>query len=100
MHGVGLFSLASLLCALAPTISVLLGGRLAQGIGAAMLIPNSLAILGATFSGEAKGRAIGTWAATGAVAGAIGPVLGGWLIDLGSCELSSLTSRLVPPPCS
>ena len=46
-----------------------------------MLMPNSLAILGATFSGEAKGRAIGIWAATGAAMGALGPVLGGWLID-------------------
>jgi MFS family permease len=47
-----------------------------------MLMPNSLAILGATFSGEAKGRAIGIWAATGAAMGALGPVLGGWLIDI------------------
>jgi MFS family permease len=49
-----------------------------------MLMPNSLAILGQTFSGESKGRAIGIWAATGAAMGAIGPVIGGWLIDLGS----------------
>ena len=49
-----------------------------------MLMPNSLAILGQTFSGESKGRAIGIWAATGAAMGAVGPVLGGWLIDLGS----------------
>jgi MFS family permease len=49
-----------------------------------MLMPNSLALLGSTFRGEEKGRAVGIWAATGAVMGAIGPVLGGWLIDLGS----------------
>jgi MFS family permease len=49
-----------------------------------MLAPNSLAVLGQSFSGAAKGRAVGIWAATGAIAGAIGPVLGGWLIDLGS----------------
>jgi MFS family permease len=49
-----------------------------------MLMPNSLAILGQTFSGASKGRAIGIWAATGAAMGAIGPVVGGWLIDLGS----------------
>ena len=49
-----------------------------------MLMPNSLAILGQTFAGQSKGRAIGIWAATGAAMGAIGPVLGGWLIDLGS----------------
>ncbi len=80
--GVALFALASLACALAPSLAILLGGRLLQGVGAAMLMPNSLAILGASFTDEARGRAIGVWAATGAVAGAIGPVLGGWLIDL------------------
>lgn len=82
--GTALFAAASLACALAPNLTVLLAGRLAQGVGAAMLMPNSLAILGATFAGEAKGRAIGYWAAIGAAAGAVGPVLGGWLVDLGS----------------
>ena len=82
--GISLFALASLACACAPGLPVLLLGRLMQGIGAAMLMPNSLAILGQTFSGEARGRAIGIWAATAAIAGAIGPVLGGWLIDLGT----------------
>ena len=55
-----------------------------------MLMPNSLAILGQSFRGEAKGRAIGIWAATGAAAGAVGPVLGGWLIDAGSWRLAFL----------
>src|ERR1700692_636695 len=82
--GIILFALASLACSCAPGLRLLLLGRLLQGIGAAMLMPNSLAILGQTFSGEARGRAIGVWAATGAIAGAVGPVLGGWLIDLGS----------------
>lgn len=82
--GVGLFALASLACAAAPNLHWLLAARFLQGISAAMLMPNSLAILGQTFSGEAKGRAIGIWAASGAAAGAIGPVLGGWLIDIGS----------------
>jgi EmrB/QacA subfamily drug resistance transporter len=82
--GTALFALASLGCALAPGLSALLACRLLQGVGAAMLMPNSLAILGQTFSGESKGRAIGIWAATGAAMGAIGPVIGGWLIDLGS----------------
>jgi len=82
--GTAIFALASLGCALAPGLAVLLACRLLQGIGAAMLMPNSLAILGQTFSGESKGRAIGIWAATGAAMGAIGPVIGGWLIDLGS----------------
>jgi EmrB/QacA subfamily drug resistance transporter len=82
--GVALFAMASVICALAPNLAVMLLGRFLQGIGAAMLVPNSLAILGQTFSGEAKGRAIGIWASAGAVAGAVGPVLGGWLVDIGS----------------
>ena len=82
--GTALFATASLACALAPSLAALLAARLLQGVGAALLMPNSLAILGATFSGEAKGRAIGVWAATGAGMAAVGPVLGGWLIDLGS----------------
>jgi EmrB/QacA subfamily drug resistance transporter len=82
--GTSVFALASLGCALAPGLPWLLASRLLQGIGAAMLMPNSLAILGQTFSGASKGRAIGIWAATGAAMAAIGPVLGGWLIDLGS----------------
>jgi EmrB/QacA subfamily drug resistance transporter len=81
MIGVAVFAAASLLCALAPTLAWLLCGRVVQGVGAAMLMPNSLAILGASFDGEARGRAIGTWAAVGAGAGAVGPLIGGWLID-------------------
>ena len=88
--GVLLFGLASLACAVAPTLVLLLIARFVQGASAAMLMPNSLAILGQSFSGEAKGRAIGIWAATGAAAGAIGPVLGGWLIDAGSWRLAFL----------
>jgi EmrB/QacA subfamily drug resistance transporter len=80
--GTGIFALASLLCAFAPNLSILITGRVLQGIGAALLMPNSLAILGSTFSGEARGRAIGIWAAAGAAGGALAPLLGGWLIDL------------------
>jgi len=80
--GTGLFAIASLLCAVAPSLELLLAGRGLQGIGAAILMPNSLAILGASFSGAARGRAIGIWASIGAVMSAIGPVLGGWLIDV------------------
>ena len=80
--GTLLFALASAACAAAPSLPLLLAGRIVQGVGAAILMPNSLAILGDAFSGEARGRAIGTWAAVAAVAGAIGPVLGGWLIDV------------------
>ncbi len=63
-------------------LAVLLPARALQGVGAAMLMPNSLAILGSAFSGQAKGRAIGTWAAAGAIASAVGPPLGGWLVDV------------------
>jgi MFS family permease len=80
--GTTLFAIASLACAVAPNLELLLLGRGLQGVGSAILMPNSLAILGATFSGEARGRAIGIWASIGAVMAAIGPVLGGWLIDV------------------
>jgi EmrB/QacA subfamily drug resistance transporter len=82
--GVALFGVASIACAAAPTLGWLLAARFLQGVGAAMLMPNSLAILGVSFSGEAKGRAVGIWAAAGAIGGAIGPVIGGWLTDLWS----------------
>jgi EmrB/QacA subfamily drug resistance transporter len=81
LTGLAIFLLASVVCAAAPTMAYLLAGRWLQGLGAALLMPNSLAILGSEFSGEARGRAIGTWAAVGALAGAAGPVLGGWLVD-------------------
>ncbi len=79
--GMAVFALAALLCALAPRLSLLVAGRVLQGIGAALVLPNSLAILSATFEGKQRGRAVGIWAAAGAGAGAIGPLLGGWLID-------------------
>ena len=79
--GIVLFALASVGCALAPDLTVLLASRAVQGIGAAILMPNSLGILGSSFEGEARGRAVGTWAAAGAIASAIGPPLGGWLVD-------------------
>lgn len=75
------FALASLACALAPSLPWLLAARAVQGTSAALLMPNSLAILGIAFPGRDKGRAIGIWAAAGAAIAAVGPVLGGWLID-------------------
>lgn len=81
LWGIALFAVASALCAIAPSLPLLLAGRALQGVGAAMLMPNSLALLGAAFAGEDRGRAIGTWAAAGAVAGAIGPLIGGWLVE-------------------
>ena len=79
--GVFLFLVASVGCALAPGISWLLAARALQGLGAAILLPNSLAILSHTFTGPAKGRAVGTWASVSAISAAIGPPLGGWLIN-------------------
>jgi EmrB/QacA subfamily drug resistance transporter len=78
--GILLFAIASIGCALAPSLEILLAGRAVQGIGAALLMPNSLGILGSSFEGEARGRAVGTWAAAGAIASAVGPPLGGWLV--------------------
>jgi MFS family permease len=75
------FTVASVGCAAAPSVAWLLAARALQGLGAALLMPNSLALLGGSFTGEARGRAIGTWAAAGALAGALGPILGGWLVD-------------------
>ncbi len=80
--GTSLFAVCSLLCAVAPNLLWLLIGRALQGAGAALLLPNSLAVLGESFEGEARGRAIGIWAASSAIMGAVGPVIGGWLIDI------------------
>jgi EmrB/QacA subfamily drug resistance transporter len=78
--GTSVFGAASLVCALAPSLGLLLAARAAQGIGAALLLPNSLAILNAAYSGEKRGRAVGIWAAAGAAAAAIAPLIGGWLV--------------------
>jgi EmrB/QacA subfamily drug resistance transporter len=75
------FVVASLACALAPGTASLVVARLLQGIAAALLVPASLAIIGAAFSGAARGRAIGTWAGAAALTTALGPPLGGWLVD-------------------
>jgi EmrB/QacA subfamily drug resistance transporter len=79
--GTSLFAVASLLCALAPNLAVLLSGRTMQGVGAALLLPNSLALLNAAYEGERRGRAVGIWAAAGAAAAAVAPLIGGWLVD-------------------
>jgi EmrB/QacA subfamily drug resistance transporter len=81
LTGLSLFTAASLVCALAPAFWVMLVGRAFQGLGAALVMPNSLALLSGAFSGEERGRAIGTWAAVGSLAGVFGPVLGGFMID-------------------
>jgi EmrB/QacA subfamily drug resistance transporter len=75
------FSVASLVCGLAPTLALLVVARLMQGVAAALLIPGSLALISATVSTEDRGAAIGRWTGVTGVASAIGPFLGGWLID-------------------
>jgi EmrB/QacA subfamily drug resistance transporter len=78
--GVALFAAASAACGLAPSTPLLVGARAVQGIGAALLVPGSLALIGAAYPEEGRGRAIGTWSAVTSAAAAVGPVLGGWVI--------------------
>lgn len=84
MVGVGWFAAASLLCGLAPDVGMLIGARVLQGIGGALLTPGALAILEASFVPDDRSRAIGAWSGLGGIGGALGPFLGGWLVGLGN----------------
>ena len=79
--GVVLFALASIWCGLAPNISQLIVARAVQGIGGALLVPGGLAIISASFPEAERGQAIGTWSGSTAITTALGPVIGGWLIE-------------------
>jgi EmrB/QacA subfamily drug resistance transporter len=79
--GVVLFALASVWCGLSPNISQLIIARAVQGVGGAMLVPGGLAIISASFPEEERGQAIGTWSGSTAITTAMGPVIGGWLIE-------------------
>ena len=81
LAGVLLFTLASIACGLATSTRALIVARAIQGTGAAFLVPGSLAIISATFDDAERGRAIGTWSGFSAITSAIGPVVGGWLIE-------------------
>lgn len=85
--GVVLFACASVWCGLAPDITQLLIARCAQGIGGALLVPNSLAFLSAQFTGVARARAIGTWSGFASIMTASGPLLGGWIVQHSSWRL-------------
>jgi EmrB/QacA subfamily drug resistance transporter len=82
--GIILFTLASVFCGLAPNITVLIVARAVQGIGGALLVPGSLAIISATFDSKQRGQAIGTWSGFTAITSVLGPVLGGWLVQYAS----------------
>ncbi|MBD5633133.1 MAG: MFS transporter, partial [Candidatus Eremiobacteraeota bacterium] len=82
--GIGLFAIASIGCGFAPNVDVLIAARCLQGVGGALATPGSLALISATYDGEARGRAIGTWSAFSAIMSALGPVIGGWLVQTGS----------------
>jgi EmrB/QacA subfamily drug resistance transporter len=79
--GAAIFTAASIGCGLAPNATVLIAARVVQGIGGALLVPVSLAIISAAFPAPERGKAVGTWAGFSAVTTALGPVLGGWLVD-------------------
>jgi EmrB/QacA subfamily drug resistance transporter len=85
--GVVWFAVASLLCGVAPDVRMLIAARVLQGVGGALLAPGSLAIIEASFHPDDRARAIGAWSGLGGVAGAVGPFLGGWLVQAATWRL-------------
>src|ERR1700757_4420392 len=79
--GVGIFSVASAACGMASSVHQLIIARSIQGVGAALLVPGSLAIISTSFDENSRGQAIGTWSGFTAITTAVGPVLGGWLVE-------------------
>ena len=79
--GIALFTLASIACGIAPSVQWLVVARAVQGVGGALLVPGSLALISASFDPIRRGRAIGTWSGFSGITTAIGPVLGGWLVS-------------------
>jgi len=96
--GIAIFAAASLWCGFSPNITQWILARAIQGAGAALLIPCSLAIIGATFDASERGKAIGTWAGFSAIAGAVGPLLGGWIVDHSTWRWIFLINPLLALP--
>jgi EmrB/QacA subfamily drug resistance transporter len=85
--GIGWFAVASLLCGLAMNIELLIAARTLQGVGGALLTPGALAILEASFVREDRAKSIGAWSGLGGIGGALGPFLGGWLVEVADWRL-------------
>ena len=87
VYGLTVFTIASALCGLAPSVEFLIAARAVQGVGAALLVPASLSIIQSSFHPDDRGRAIGAWSGLAGVSSALGPFLGGWMIDTISWRL-------------
>jgi EmrB/QacA subfamily drug resistance transporter len=96
--GVSLFAAASLVCGLAPGVKVLIGARALQGVGAALLVPCALALIGAAFDRQERGAAIGIWSGASAIAAGAAPLLGGWLVDHTSWRVIFLINPVLAVP--
>ena len=98
LMGIITFAMASIICGCAPNVAALIAARAIQGVGAAMLIPCSLAIIGAAFDEQERGAAIGIWSGASALAAGAGPLLGGWLVDHPSWRAIFLINPLIAIP--
>src|SRR5215472_2343014 len=98
MIGTAVFAVASLGCGLAPSVPVLIAARTLQGAGAALLVPCSLALIGAAYEEKERGTAIGIWSGASAIASGAAPILGGWLVDHSSWRVIFLINPLLAIP--
>jgi len=96
--GISVFAVASLGSGFAPNVDVLIGARAAQGVGAALLVPCSLALIGAAYDEKERGAAIGIWSGASAIAAGAAPLLGGWIVDHWSWRVIFFINPLVAIP--
>jgi EmrB/QacA subfamily drug resistance transporter len=96
--GVSIFAVASIACGAASDVQVLIGARAVQGAGAALLVPCSLALIGAAFDEQERGAAIGVWSGASAIAAGAAPLLGGWLVDHSSWRVIFLINPVLAIP--